>query len=140
MKILKQKLFFLFFLFVIGGNTFAAEYAHVCGDVVDKYGRLPIVGATVRAGNIETITDKNGRYLLDLPAGYYQIEVIALGYNTYKGDLKINVSTLGESIILSDIVLTPEDFRPWPSSSSFYLNSTPIAGVIKKQEFLFSQV
>ncbi len=31
-----MKLFFLSFLFVIGGNIFAAEYAHVCGDVVDN--------------------------------------------------------------------------------------------------------
>ena len=50
----------------------------VTGTVVDENGE-PVIGATVRAGKVATVTDLDGRYKLDVPANT-KVTISYIGY------------------------------------------------------------
>ncbi|WP_226005885.1 carboxypeptidase regulatory-like domain-containing protein [Natrinema salinisoli] len=70
------------------------------GTVTDTDGE-PIADATVSAGDLETTTDENGTYSLQLEAGDYTLEVSAEGYEDASEDVTVEV----ESTTTADVTL-----------------------------------
>jgi len=62
------------------GQTVCAETGGFRGRVTDVLSKQPIRGALVKAGEAQATTDADGRYLLRLAPGTYEISVQATGY------------------------------------------------------------
>ncbi|MGB9880125.1 MAG: carboxypeptidase regulatory-like domain-containing protein, partial [Anaerolineae bacterium] len=62
------------------GQTVYADTAGFRGQVTDVLTKQPIRGAVVTAGGTQTTTDADGRYLLRLAPGTYEVSVQAAGY------------------------------------------------------------
>ena len=69
------------------------------GTVRDVDSLAPLA-ATVRAGDFETTTDGNGLYSMRLPAGTYDVTVVATGYQ----------SATAEGVVAVDSQTTTQDF------------------------------
>lgn len=62
----------------------------VSGKVVDIVSGSPIVGATVRLGDLSTTTDANGNFVLqDVPVGPAELVVEAPGYDVYRQTINV---------------------------------------------------
>jgi hypothetical protein len=83
---------------------------HVSGVVKDKSG-APVPGATVMIPNtsVGTITDMNGSYSIDVPAGVTSLEVVCMGYTTEQitlGTASVYDITLNEdNLLLEEVVV-----------------------------------
>ena len=64
------------------GMALAQEPTHVVGQVQDSSTRKPLasVRVTVVGTSVETVTDANGRYALDVPAGHDSLSFRRIGY------------------------------------------------------------
>ncbi len=64
------------------GMALAQEPTHVVGQVQDSSTQKPLasVRVTVVATSVETVTDANGRYALDVPAGHDSLSFRRIGY------------------------------------------------------------
>src|SRR5439155_20456157 len=64
------------------GMALAQEPTHVVGQVQDSSTRKPLasVRVTVVGTSVETVTDANGRYALDVPAGLDCLSFRRIGY------------------------------------------------------------
>jgi len=51
----------------------SANLGAISGQVTEKFSGQPLANVTVSAGGVETITDANGRYKIELPAGVYNV-------------------------------------------------------------------
>jgi carboxypeptidase-like protein/TonB-dependent receptor-like protein len=65
---LKTRFSFIHILFLFIGFNALAQTARVQGVVLDE-SQKPVQDVNVNAGNTSTVTDKNGYYLLNIPAG-----------------------------------------------------------------------
>lgn len=52
------------------------------GQVLDSKSGDPVIGATVKAGSIGTITDVKGEYSLTLPVGSHTVSISSIGYTS----------------------------------------------------------
>src|SRR2546429_8076785 len=64
------------------GMALAQEPTHVVGQVQDSSTQKPLasVRVTVVGTAVETVTEANGRYALDVPAGYDSLSFRRIGY------------------------------------------------------------
>ncbi|MFW6201485.1 MAG: carboxypeptidase-like regulatory domain-containing protein, partial [Gemmatimonadota bacterium] len=93
----------------------AQETGRVSGTVVDDAGE-PVYGASVSSVEARrgTLTDDDGRYTLELPAGRHTIEVTMLGYAarsstvtvTAGGEADLDFSLARDVLALQEIVVT----------------------------------
>jgi hypothetical protein len=119
----------LLFLFSI--STLAAQPAErrlsIAGSVVDAATRQPLVGATVRVGELRigAITGSNGRFeIFDLAPGEYQLRISMIGYRTIivtdlvvSGVRPAEVEAELEEVVTSDaVVIRPDFFARGPSA------------------------
>ncbi|GAB4367397.1 MAG: carboxypeptidase-like regulatory domain-containing protein [Calditrichia bacterium] len=96
-----------FFLLLLPLLAFPREITGiVSGQVIDqKTGTpLPLCNISVSPGNVGTITDTLGLYVLSLSYGVYQLEFSYTGYESVKKTVKLNAST---PRIRLNIALTP---------------------------------
>jgi outer membrane receptor protein involved in Fe transport len=77
----------------------------VTGKVVDEENGDPVSGATVQLNNKELVTDIDGNFNVQLPAGTYQAEVSSVGY-VKKKITDIQVTNDGASFL--NVTLTRE--------------------------------
>ncbi|MEZ4948214.1 MAG: carboxypeptidase-like regulatory domain-containing protein [Saprospiraceae bacterium] len=90
------------------GATYAQRT--VVGSVTDDSG-APLIGATVLVKNttVGTVTDIDGQYSINVPAGESTLEISYIGYNTREIELGasnvVNV-TLSEGVTLETAVVT----------------------------------
>lgn len=70
----------LCWLLLARAQTVHAETGGFRGQVTDVLSKRPIQGAVVKVGGVQTTTDEDGRYLLRLAPGTYEIHVQAAGY------------------------------------------------------------
>lgn len=87
------------------------QQAHkVSGTVVDK-SNVPIIGATVVVEGTSTgvITDLDGRYTVDMPAGKNKLQFSYIGYSTVSVDVnsrsEINVTLFEETVNMQEVVV-----------------------------------
>jgi hypothetical protein len=72
------------------------DYGTVTGRVVDTDSLQPIAGATISIGNIVSITaaiDQGGFILRNVPIGTQTISISAIGWKSYKGQVKVTHDT-----------------------------------------------
>jgi len=58
----------------------AGRIGSVTGQVTERFSGQPVANATVSASGIETVTDADGRYRLELPPGAYNVTFRANGF------------------------------------------------------------
>ena len=58
----------------------------------------PLIAATIQAGEYGTVTNYNGEYELELPAGTYEVIVSYLGYNSFTAE---QIIPTGETVMFS---------------------------------------
>ncbi|WP_212002929.1 TonB-dependent receptor [Chitinophaga sp. HK235] len=75
---MKKRLLFIFSFLLVCASSWAQQM--VTGTVLDKNNQQPIIGATVMAGKKGTVTDVNGKFSLDAPAGTVVVHVTFIGY------------------------------------------------------------
>lgn len=67
----------------VGSAAFAQSTGTLSGTVSDRNTQEAIIGASVKiwsSDTLYTISDENGRFLLSLPVGRYNVEVQSMGY------------------------------------------------------------
>ncbi len=95
----------------------------VSGKVMEKLSGQPIMGVTVSAGGREAKTDPDGNYLLEVPAGEYNLRFTANGFSdvvtaqvtitanrTFVQNIKLTITLPGEKVdVKSDVFAVSED-------------------------------
>jgi TonB-linked SusC/RagA family outer membrane protein len=88
----------------------AQQPTHVTGQVVDAESGRPLSGVQVAVvgGVIGTLTDAQGRYVLDVPAGRDSLSFAFIGYSTVKRAVaaELNVSLRVQAVALEGVVVT----------------------------------
>lgn len=94
----------LFFLNLLIINLLAAQNATISGLVADAKTGEPLIGASIKSGQIGTVTDLDGRYNLSLAAGEARIEYSFTGFDSKTekitlspGENRVLNLTLGEA-------------------------------------------
>lgn len=109
---------FIFLLIIIPDRLFAQSESVLRGRVLGNNEAL--IGANVQLVNIDhaeqilgTITDVDGKFLLPLTKGNYQMEISYIGYTTYitnvevKGNVSLPPITLIEDTqLMNEVVVT----------------------------------
>lgn len=106
---------------IVGNNIFVKHKApkatkkknKVTGQVFDENNET-VIGANVFIKELETgiITDKNGKFTLELPKGSYTVSISYLGYSTKEkqitvsDDVSINFSIASDSQQLDQVIIT----------------------------------
>ncbi|MBK8699488.1 MAG: carboxypeptidase-like regulatory domain-containing protein [Saprospiraceae bacterium] len=92
----------------------------VSGNVTSKDG--PLIGANVVAspGDYGTITDLDGNYMLELPAGNYQITISFLGYKSQFKEIMLSTGNKAsydavleeEGVLFQDVIVVGSRTAP----------------------------
>src|SRR6184192_4465700 len=101
----------LFGLFpVVAGTAPAQERTHVAGQVQDSSTRNPLPGVrvTVVGTAVGVMTDANGRYALDVPAGRDSLSFARIGYKRVVLAVApvLNVAMRAQAVELQEVVTT----------------------------------
>ena len=102
---MKTKFFSLYFLVLISGSLFAQKKGFLRGNIADGVEGGPMFSATIKISELAgvgTITDFDGNYSLELPAGTYTVEVSFVGYQK---QIFSNVQVKSGDVTLLDAVL-----------------------------------
>jgi iron complex outermembrane receptor protein len=83
-------------------NTASAEDDITVSGIVHDAAGQPIAGASVRIGDLEVVTDDEGRWTLQVSSGVHLLEVSLKGFMTVQRELRVAVD-LG----LVDVTLVP---------------------------------
>lgn len=75
---MKKRLLFTFIFLLVYASSWAQNI--ITGTVLDKNNQQPIIGATVVAGKKGTVTDPNGKFSLNAPAGTLVLHITFIGY------------------------------------------------------------
>lgn len=101
----------LFFLMLIGSVSMHAQ-KKITGRVMDgAMAGEPLIGATVQVPgtNIGTITDLEGNFSFELPAGKNLIQISMMGYKTQvinvKGKVTVTVTLAESSKVMEELVI-----------------------------------
>ena len=78
-------------LIVGESNNQVAKDITMTGSVLDAASNSTIPGAVLKlkASNFHAVTDEEGKYILKIPVGKYELEVSFLGYETYTVSLHV---------------------------------------------------
>lgn len=58
------------------------ERGRIIGKVIDEENGEPVIGATIRIGEMGSVTDDAGNFLLPLSEGHYTVMITSMGYGT----------------------------------------------------------
>lgn len=87
-------------LLLVIGITTAQQYT-VTGTVNEGRTNIPLEGAVVSAGNVQTTTGSAGEFSIKLEPGFYFLSINASGYDIYRTDLQVSDADITlEPIIL----------------------------------------
>lgn len=75
-----------------------AQNATIKGNVVDQQNQIPLIAATVQAGESGTITNIEGSFDLELSPGTYQLKVNYIGYESYVEEINLVAGQIYESV------------------------------------------
>src|SRR3989449_5794711 len=92
------------------GMALAQEPTHVVGQVQDSTTQKPLasVRVTVVGTSVETVTDANGRYALDVPAGHDSLSFRRIGYRPVvpRGQPVVDVAMRFQAVELEAVSVT----------------------------------
>lgn len=102
---LQSKFIVIFLTFLV--NFGLAQTAKLSGKITDEQTGEPLISATIRLGEKGTITDFNGAYEIEAPAGELELEISYVGYEILKdkitlaeNEAKVLDFTLKESVTI----------------------------------------
>lgn len=112
----KYILTLIIFLFIFN-EIFAKPKGSLKGEILDIETNKPIVGATIRieGTTLGSFTNKYGKFdIKSIPIGNYKLLISAVGYETYKTEIKISenkdtnivINLKPKVLIASEIVVT----------------------------------
>ncbi len=118
------------------GLTWSGNDRTVSGIVTDSSGE-PLIGANIilKGTSTGTITNIDGTYTLQVPAGDFELVVSYVGYNNF--ETRINSNTMNIVLdnsheLLSEVVVTSSPIRQLPSRTVSALSST-VAGIRNRE-------
>ncbi len=129
----------LFSVFFIGFSILSAAQFVITGTVVDSASKEPLVNASVFCQNttLGTVTDKEGKFILSLKSGGYDLIFSYTGYHTQTlrvtENNKIDIQLVKEEKSMGEVVLrnTYEVADGWAKYGDFFfqnfIGSTPNA-------------
>jgi len=85
-----------FFLFL--ANVLLGQTSTIRGVLLDDSTTEPLIGATIISGEVGTVTEYDGSYVLELENGTHEISFSYVGYNTITrtvevaGDMQLDIS------------------------------------------------
>lgn len=96
-----------------------AQNGIISGTIMDAGNDEPLIAATIQAGEYGTVTDYDGKFELELPAGDYEVIVSYLGYNSAIRQIKVragaeqtfNVSLAEEATMLQTATVSSSKFE-----------------------------
>ena len=104
----RQLLFSLFFLAT--STLLCAQKFSLSGLMKDGTTGEPLIGATVSSGEVGTVTDYDGSYLLELEKGSHTINFSYVGYKPESKDVQLDRNTALNislnTVILNEVVVT----------------------------------
>ena len=92
------------FFFFLCTNFLLGQTSTIRGVLLDDSTTEPLIGATIISGEIGTVTEYDGSYVLELENGTHEISFSYVGYTTITrtvevtGDMQLDIS-LGLSLI-----------------------------------------
>ncbi len=125
-EIMKHFILWLLLVAIVAVSAVGqAKVGTVSGRVTDKLSGQPVAGATVAAGKVETTTDADGNYLLEIPPGEYNLRFSAAGFaqvltaqitvtanRTFVHDAKLSIILGEEKVEVTSDVFAAGDDRP----------------------------
>ncbi len=124
MKNALYKFFTVALLLVFSIATYA-QNGTISGNVSDEDG--PLIGATIQVigQNMGTVTDFDGNYTIDVPAGDHILEISYTGYEAMRQAVSVSANgrsvsdfMMAQGISLTDIVVTGTRSKPRTALSS----------------------
>jgi hypothetical protein len=138
-----MKTILAFFLIICSGSVSAQSYFYIKGKVIDDSTRLPLEGASVLCQNTTkgTITNKEGEFRLEIPAGGHNLVISFTGFESESVRISSSQDNSNElSIVLKkkenkleEVVIqaSSEVKDGWTKYgshfSSYFIGSTPFA-------------
>lgn len=130
-----HKLLFTSFCVLFSINVFCqTTYFHATGKVINAETKLPMQGASVFAENttLGTVTDQDGKFVLALPNGGYDLIVSYAGFNTKNERISGNASQAPAELtfelslkekLMSDVAIVSngEVKNGWEKYGKFFL-------------------
>lgn len=130
-----HKLLFASFCVLFSINVFCqTTYFHATGKVINAETKLPMQGASVFAENttLGTVTDQDGKFVLALPNGGYDLIVSYAGFNTKNERISGNASQAPAELtfelslkekLMSDVAIVSngEVKNGWEKYGKFFL-------------------
>jgi hypothetical protein len=130
-----HKLLFASFCVLFSINVFCqTTYFHATGKVINAETKLPMQGASVFAENttLGTVTDQDGKFMLALPNGGYDLIVSYAGFNTKNERISGNASQAPAELtfelslkekLMSDVAIVSngEVKNGWEKYGKFFL-------------------
>ena len=143
------KLLFASFCVLCSINVFSqTTYFHATGKVINAETKLPMQGASVFAENttLGTVTDQDGKFVLALPNGGYDLIVSYAGFNTKNERISGNASQAPAELtfelslkekLMSDVAIVSngEVKNGWEKYGKFFLEE--FIGKTKNSEQCF---
>jgi hypothetical protein len=124
---MKNSIYPILLLLLVSGFALAQaeKIGSASGRVTDKLSGQPIAGVTVSAGTRETITDAEGNFRLELPAGEYNLRFKADGFaevltarititanRTFVQNIELSIVLADEKVEISSGVFAASDDKP----------------------------
>lgn len=105
--------FKLLLLFILIANIVSAQNRNISGVVTDASNNEPIPAATVKVKgkNIQTLTDGEGKFTLNVPSGAVVLEITSVGFasqevNVSGSETTVNISMAASSTAMTEVVVT----------------------------------
>ncbi len=98
-----NKYLFLLVLCVLSMHIYAQNRAVIRGNVSDEFGNLPGAQVLIEGSNLQTTTDINGNYELNIEEGDH---VVTVSFVMYSSQSKSVIAKVGDKVLLDFVLQT----------------------------------
>ncbi|WP_373492767.1 carboxypeptidase-like regulatory domain-containing protein [Aquiflexum sp.] len=94
---MKNFITFFFLIFILAFPQYAFSQFEIKGNILDSETNIPLEFATVFINNTTfgDITDREGNFTIQIPAGYHELIISFVGYQTFR--YSFNTRTLAKN-------------------------------------------
>lgn len=115
------------FLFLIGWFQLTQAQILIEGNVYDNKEEIPFANIQIKELNVGTSSDSKGNFKLEIPPGYYTIEVTAMGYHKFIKKIQV---VQGEIYTINPVLI----------ETSYSIDQVVVTGTLKESFLKVSPV
>lgn len=104
---------------IIGGIQLIQAQSFIEGSISDNKGKIPFANIQIKDLNIGIAADTEGHFIIEAPAGNYNLEITAMGYHKFKKKIKL---TEGDTIFIDPVL----------SETSYSIDQIVVTGTLKE--------